>query len=566
MVGEGACLEWLDSELKKHFTIQAEGPFPVGEVGEGEQMEYLKKKMIFCPDGVLMAENPKHVEAMVKAYELDGKKPKSVPEHELLGEPDESDFLDAGGALRFRSALGSAMYLCQDRVDVQFCVKMLSSKMSRPTKQADVCMRHLILYLKGASEYAVLLKFTVPGCRMIHILNGATQQQGGDRVVEAFCDSDWGGNKVTRQSTTSVVICINAVPCYTYCRGQRSIATSSCEAEILACTSAASESLLIRALWSFLVGTDVQLELRSDSSSGRQWLQRAGVGRLKHYQIRLLWLQKSVREKELQVLPVGTRVNVADINTKRLPAKRRKFLLFFLSVVELEGKAEWSNVGKHEFHEFCMEKNMKNALGYFPKDQVMRCILLSQFGRTNGQQMCNANEEPKMWWWNGFQIFMWIILVLFLCGVFRVFQMARCAWLNLHSRLRRIEDEVLENERAIGSIRREMNAWQNRREQSEDEDNWREMHYWERPVREDGHEEDGPFQVFDGAPGDAEEEPEPYPGMDVEMEDGEETFGDFMMRVLGERLGEHMSHEQAAAEFERYEARRVLARRRRRFA
>ena len=155
----------------------------------------------------------------------------------------------------------------------------------------------------------------------------------------------------------------------------------------------------------------------------------------------------------------------------------------------------------------------------------MRCILLSQFGRTNGQQMCNANEEPKMWWWNGFQIFMWIILVLFLCGVFRVFQTARCAWLNLDSRLRRIEDEVLKNERAIGSIRRDMNAWQNRREQSEDseeynnEDNWREMHYWERPVREDGHEEDGPFQVFDGAPVDAEEEPEPYPGaeqMDVE--------------------------------------------------
>ena len=40
VVGEDACLQWLDSELKKHFTIQAEGPFPVGEAGEGEQMEY----------------------------------------------------------------------------------------------------------------------------------------------------------------------------------------------------------------------------------------------------------------------------------------------------------------------------------------------------------------------------------------------------------------------------------------------------------------------------------------------------------------------------------------------
>ena len=31
-------------------------------------MEYLKKKMIFCPDGVLMAENPKHVRVAQKKH------------------------------------------------------------------------------------------------------------------------------------------------------------------------------------------------------------------------------------------------------------------------------------------------------------------------------------------------------------------------------------------------------------------------------------------------------------------------------------------------------------------
>ena len=85
------------------------------------------------------------------------------------------------------------------------------------------------------------------------------------------------------------------------------------------------------------------------------------------YQVETKGDEFIVLDSGVQVLPVGTRVNVADINTKRLSAKRRKFLLFFLSVVELEGKAEWSNVGKHEFHEFCMEKNMKNALGYFQR-------------------------------------------------------------------------------------------------------------------------------------------------------------------------------------------------------
>lgn len=133
-------------------------------------------------------------------------------------------------------------------------------------------------------------------------------------------------------------------------RSQKSIALSSCAAEVLAATSAGSEALLLQARWGFLCETGCSLELRSDSSSARQWLQRAGVGRLKHYSIRLLWLQNAIRDGRISIHPVGTKLNVADLNTKKLSVSRRQFLQYHLGMVVMDAQNEiaehvgWSEV------------------------------------------------------------------------------------------------------------------------------------------------------------------------------------------------------------------------------
>ena len=57
---------------------------------------------------------------------------------------------------------------------------------------------------------------------------------------------------------------------------------------------------------------------------------RQGVGRVKHLQIRTLFLQELHKQGTLSVHPVGTKENTADIGTKPLSGKRIKLLLHWL--------------------------------------------------------------------------------------------------------------------------------------------------------------------------------------------------------------------------------------------
>ena len=105
---------------------------------------------------------------------------------------------------------------------------------------------------------------------MVSFLNGQVQDQGGGRTVEVLCESDWGGDWISRRSTTSTTVIVNKIACLSDSLTQKLVATLSCEAETLVGTSAASGAMLVRSLWSFLVYADVSLVLRCGSSSARQ--------------------------------------------------------------------------------------------------------------------------------------------------------------------------------------------------------------------------------------------------------------------------------------------------------
>ena len=214
-------------------------------------------------------------------------------------------------------------------------------------------------------------------------MNG-NESDGAEKTygLEAFCDSDWGGS-VSRTSTTSVIMLLCGVVIYSYSRNQKSVALSSCEAEVLAATSAASEAFLLKARWEFLTQQKCTIQIRTDSSSARQWLQRNGVGRLKHFDIRLLWLQKAIREGLVSIAPVGTKLNVADINTKKLTVARRKFLQYYLGVVLVDNKNEiQERIGEDEFHQNLLDEKMRLQVkrvnkGIHKSADVQRILMLA---------------------------------------------------------------------------------------------------------------------------------------------------------------------------------------------
>ena len=380
-------IDWVIEELKKIYRLQVEGPIPKEPLGSGGELSYLKKVYVFQQDGIYVRPNSKFTDTLIKLYGLQDRKEKQVPEHGLLGRPDTSPELSNERQASFRTGLGTAMYMSHERLDIQHCVKTLAGSMRTPTEQAERCLIQLCLYLKNTADLSFRLPYIQVGTRMSGRLNNRPEHEieDGVHVMEIFCDSDWAGN-VNRRSTTSVVILLNSLVVLSYSRTQKAVSLSSCEAEVLALTSGASEAMLLKEVWMFMVGQETLLEARSDSSSGRQWLQRAGLGRLKHIDVRLCWLQQAVHDKILQVLPVSTQVNIADLNTKKLTASRRQFLLSFMGAVRLNDENEViEEIGEREQMNYFSEQQWKNQVRQVSRwmknkavRQMVQCSLFVQ--------------------------------------------------------------------------------------------------------------------------------------------------------------------------------------------
>ena len=76
------------------------------------------------------------------------------------------------------------------------------------------------------------------------------------------------------------------------------------------------------------------MRLFIDSSACRSILQRQGVGKVRHLSTRCLWMQQFCKRGVFSVHPIGTKLNVSDIGTKRHPRSRMLYLMFLLGVYD----------------------------------------------------------------------------------------------------------------------------------------------------------------------------------------------------------------------------------------
>jgi hypothetical protein len=96
---------------------------------------------------------------------------------------------------------------------------------------------------------------------------------------------------------------------------QGSVALSSGEAEFYAAGKAAVEVLGARSLFADL-GWSSQLQICMDAEAARAIASRQGIGKVRHLEVRYLWLQDRVRRGELRLVKVWGKENPADVLTK----------------------------------------------------------------------------------------------------------------------------------------------------------------------------------------------------------------------------------------------------------
>ena len=126
-----------------------------------------------------------------------------------------------------------------------------------------------------------------------------------------------------------------------FARRQGVQSTSSGEAELYGSSSVVMDGRIVKHLLEW-IGYTVQYTLCVDSSAAKAIIQRDGVGKVKHLDIRSLWLQQERSERGLMVSKIPGASNVADLGTKAHP--RGRFL-------ELRSMARIEDCSEIDLHE-----------------------------------------------------------------------------------------------------------------------------------------------------------------------------------------------------------------------
>ena len=156
-----------------------------------------------------------------------------------------------------------------------------------------------------------------------------TQPANDPTDPEAFVDADYAMDKATRKSTTGGVIFLNGGPISWSSRQQKIVAQSTAEAEIIAATEVTKEVVHIKLLLTELGvrKTDAPILVNEDNQAcilmgnGMKSSRAA-----KHYEVRLHFLQESIKSKVIRFKYCPTDAMIADCLTK--PLDTEKFIYF----------------------------------------------------------------------------------------------------------------------------------------------------------------------------------------------------------------------------------------------
>ena len=289
-------VEFLKS---KGLKLKVEGPLDEKEGSIG----FLKRDFKSTHEGdVEITMNLKYVEGLVEVLKLEGASPKRLPcpsdnGWSFQAKKGGMDPLRAEDHHTYRKGVGILLYLAPERPDIMYVLKKLSTKLAAPVEADMELLRYVGKYLKGTPELALIHKKSYPGKSFNEMRNRGTEDEDVERdkvpaLIEVISDSDWATDRESRQSVSCGVIMVNGNLVHFQSKRQKSVALSSCEAETIAATSILSEGVFLKGLLERILGVEPRLVLFSDSSSSRQLIARKGLGKARHLDVDLLWIQR----------------------------------------------------------------------------------------------------------------------------------------------------------------------------------------------------------------------------------------------------------------------------------
>ena len=293
-----------NNDFLQNFIQQLHTKFSLKDLGELNT--FLGVEVIPTPKGLFLSQ-ARHILDLLSLHKMDGAKDTITPmcSSTYLTHTDGTSQIDP---TPYRQLVGGLQYLSITRPDICFAVNRLSQYMHSPTETHWTALKRVLRYLKGTIHHGLYLN------------------KNSSLTLNAFSDSDWGGDKDTGRSTTGYVVYLGSNPISWKSTKQKSVSRSSSEAEYKAVANAASEILWIKNLLHELhVPLSSPPQIFCDNT-GAVYLSSNPVfhSRMKHICLDYHFVRERVSEGTFQVRHVHTKDQWADILTKPLP--RQGFL------------------------------------------------------------------------------------------------------------------------------------------------------------------------------------------------------------------------------------------------
>ena len=246
--------------------------------------------------------DPRHVEIVVNQLKLQDAKEVNTPETREEGRTttDNEMKFNENDSTQYRAIVARLNYLSPDRPDISYSVKELARAMSSPSNGDWLRLKRLGRYLKGRPR-----------------LQQVFEWQLAQRTISIYIDADWAGCKQIRKSTTGGCIMMGKHIVKSWSKTQSLVALSSGESELYAALKSVAETPGLMSMLKDLNWT-TEGKVYGDASAALGIIHRIGLGKTRHIDTSLLWIQHTAAERHLTFTKVLGKNNPADIFTKYL--------------------------------------------------------------------------------------------------------------------------------------------------------------------------------------------------------------------------------------------------------
>jgi transposase InsO family protein len=239
--------------------------------------------------------------------------------HESHGGGDDDAALDEPtDRERYMEMTGTVMYgAVASRPDIAHAAHKLASKMQAPTRRDMLAAERVYRYLSGTRDVGLVF-----GSRNGQSV-GDSRGRGHLQVdVCAYADADWANDKGDRRSVTGWVAKLNGDVVSWASKKQRTVALSTCEAELYAESAAIQEVLWLRGVLKELgLHSQTGSLVYGDNQSAIAVSKNGVKGeKTKHVDIKYHFVTETVERGDVTLRWVPTTEQHADIFTKALAA------------------------------------------------------------------------------------------------------------------------------------------------------------------------------------------------------------------------------------------------------